>query len=77
VQDWIKYDSFPQRNVIDSQIYIITAVCGPAVYRRPFTGRITTKKRVSDALLVSQEKKNGPVQRTALSVNVQLIHEIY
>ena len=47
---------FPQRIVIDSQIYIITAVSGPAVYRRPFTERLTTKKRVSDALLVPQEK---------------------
>ena len=53
---WTEYDSFPQRNVIDSQIYIITAVSGPAVYRSPFTGRITTKKRVSDALLFPREE---------------------
>ena len=47
---------FPQRIVIDSQNYIITVVSGRTAYRRPFTGSITTKKRVSDALLDPQEK---------------------
>ena len=47
---------FSQRIVIDSQIYIIRAVSGQTVYRGPFTARITTKKLVSDALLVPQEK---------------------
>ena len=57
MKEWIKYDNFSQRIVIDSQLYIITALSGAGVYRRPFTGRITTKKRVvSDVLLVPQEK---------------------
>jgi predicted metalloprotease len=47
---------FPRRIVIDSQIYIITTVSGPCVHRTPLTRRINTKKRVSDTLLVPQEK---------------------